>query len=113
MSLPNIAIFTVFLWRCNQDSYSLDLHLVAGFDSADAERRIKASSLEHIRQQGSSCFITTDDNVSNHYDPSVRLYANKNGSENITQEQYFRWVQTMTREHHADGEKYPPNVRPI
>lgn len=113
MSLPNISIFTVFLWRDTGDNYILDLHLVAGFDSADAERRIKASSIEHIRQEGATCFITTDDNVSNHYDPAVRLYVNGGTKENISKDQYLRWVQTMTRGFYLDGEKHSANVRPI
>ena len=113
MSLPNIAIFTVYAWQATDDGYKLHLHLVAGFDSADAERRIRASSSEHLNQKGITCYITTDSNVSNYHAPDTRLYANGGRHEDICEDEYLRWVKTMTKDSYSDGEKYPANVRKI
>ena len=112
MSLPEISIYTVYVWRQTEDCYKLALHLVAGFDSADAERRIKASAKEHLGTAGMT-FITTDENARMHYEPAVRLYANGGKDEDISEEHFLGWIRSMTKDIVVDGEHFTPNVRPL
>jgi len=105
------AIFTVYVWRIVDGKRQLELHLVAGFDSKDAERNIKETSADHLEGEA---YITTDERNAMYHNPAVRCYVNGGTKEeNISDENFKSWVRTMTRAYFEDGELVTAGVRRI
>ena len=107
----NIAIFTVFVWRIVEGKRKLESHFVAGFDSKDAEHRIKESDAAHLKDEA---FIMTDECNNMHSNPAVRLYTTHvMNADNVSDEEYTTWLRTMTRAQYEDGQRIAANVRRI
>lgn len=89
-------IFSVMAWQQNESgSFKLDVHLVAAFDSADAERRFIGSERDHLKGH---CFINTD-RFMNSYGRDVRTYSTRHANaDDVSAEKYQRWVRVSTRD---------------
>lgn len=100
-------IFTVFVWRLEGAARQVDMHYVAGMNSADAEERIKERNATHL---GGQCFITTDE-VEENYGDGCKLNANRWRSETTTEAEFRAWLRTATRPSWDAGQQQPAAFR--
>lgn len=107
----NPLIVTVMCFdQLPSGNYRFNVHYVAGFDSADAERRIIEHNADDLKS--TARFINTDAYME-YYDRSyTRMYATRYTDEDSISEQEFRaWVRRSTRASTDDGEVYPAAYR--
>lgn len=99
------SIFTVFVFAPvpGKEAYKLNVHLVAGLSSADAEKRITELHAKHL--EGERRLITTDHLVQalNH---TTRLYATDYfDQEDIAAQDLERLIKSKTTPQYIDGER--------
>lgn len=113
MSIAQIpAIFTVYVWRIIEGKRQLELHLVAGFNSADAESRIKETNSECLTKE--SYIVTDERNQLCNYNPAVRCYVNGGSKkDDISDQEFNGWIRTMTVPQNDEGVMVPAGVRRI
>jgi hypothetical protein len=102
-------IFNVMAWIKNDDgTFRLCVHHVAGFDSADAEQRIKEEGSQFLRGQ---LFINTD-RFMEHHGTACRMYSTNYANEdNVSTSEYRKWVYRMLRDDEYDGDVMPAPYR--
>jgi hypothetical protein len=104
-------IFSVMQWTENVDkTWKLDVHLVAGFDSVDAEKRFLGFERDSVRGH---LFINADPFM-NSYGKSTRTYSTRyRNDDRISVEDYRRWIQRSLLDSDNDGDFYPAAFRAL
>lgn len=107
----NPLIVTVMCFEKLEDgNYKLNVHYVAGFDSADAERRILESESKFLT--AAARFIHTDGYLESYDRSFVRMYTTRHTNEDSISERDFRtWVNRSIHESSEDGEVFPATYR--
>ncbi|WP_158906803.1 hypothetical protein [Burkholderia sp. L27(2015)] len=96
-------IFSVLCFSpIGETKFKLDVHYVAGFDSADAEQRIVTNDSAHLVGRR---FINTDGLMEHHPKPTC-LYATRyTNVTSISEQEFSNWVRQMTVDNNNDGER--------
>src|ERR1700752_1488401 len=103
-------LFTVMSWTQNENgSFRLSMHHVAGFDSADAEARIKTEEPTHMNGE---LFINTDAYIDDRGNKASSLYVTgwKDDGE-VSPEDQRKWVKRSINNSTQDGDFFPAPYR--
>lgn len=104
-----LAIYTVTCVIVHNGRRRMEMHHVAGFSSDDAERRMKEHSAPHL---GGDCYITTDDAIASRPDACISRYITGwRKTEDMSDDEYRRWVHSTTEPSTFDGQTEGPTLR--
>lgn len=104
-------IYSVIAWTSNGNgTFKCDLHLVAGFSSADAESRFCEEYPELLT---GALFINTDEYMRD-YGKAARAFSSRHSNDDsVTAEGFHKWEASATNESDGDGDYYPAAFRAL